>query len=82
LADRPDSELLEYAAREGWLVISHDVNTMPRHVRTRLEAGQTIAGLLMVRQPQPIGPVIDCLILIWSASEAHEWENQICFLPL
>ena len=22
------------------------------------------------------------LLLIWSASEAEEWHNQLCFLPL
>ena len=39
-------------------------------------------GLFMVRQTEPIGPVIDSLVLIWSASESEEWENQVCFLPL
>ncbi len=82
LADRPDGELLKYAASERWLIISHDVNTMPAYAHKRLEAGQTISGLLMVRQTQPIGPVIGSLILIWSASEAEEWQDQICFLPL
>jgi hypothetical protein len=82
LADRPDPDVLAYAAREGWLLISHDVNTMPGHAAARLDGGQGIAGLLMVRQTQPIGPVIESLVLIWSASEAEEWQNQIRFLPL
>ena len=29
-----------------------------------------------------VGAIIACLILIWSASQAVEWENQVCFLPL
>jgi hypothetical protein len=82
LADRPDPEVLEYAAREGWLIVSHDVNTMPAHAHARMRGGQAMAGLLMVRQDQPIGPVIDSLVLIWSASEAEEWHSQIGFLPL
>jgi hypothetical protein len=36
----------------------------------------------MVKQSAPVGVIITCLILIWSASEAEEWENHVCFLPL
>jgi hypothetical protein len=81
-SERPDAEVLEYAATEGLLVVSHDVNTVPGHAAARIAAGQLMAGLLMVRQTQPIAPVIDSLLLIWSASEAEEWQNQIRFLPL
>ena len=48
----------------------------------RLAAGQSMPGLLMVAQSEPIGPVIDSLVLIWSASEAEEWADQVRFLPL
>ena len=40
-----------------------------------------MAGLFMVRQSDPMGPVID-LVLIWSASEAEEWQGQVWFLPI
>ena len=79
---RPDTEVLEYAATQGLIIVSHDVNTMPGHAQTRLAAGKSVAGLLMVRQTQPIAVVIDSLVLIWSASEAAEWHGQIQFLPL
>ena len=26
--------------------------------------------------------IIENLLLIWSASEAEEWNNQVCFLSL
>jgi hypothetical protein len=35
-------------------------------------------GLLMVHQFQP--PVIDSLVLIWSASEAEDWK-KVKYLP-
>ncbi len=28
---RPDPEVLEYAEAQGFIVVSHDVNTMPAH---------------------------------------------------
>jgi Domain of unknown function (DUF5615) len=82
LGDRPDPEVLAFAAQQGFLVVSHDVNTMVGHAYARLAAGEAMVGLLMVRQSEPIGPVIDALVLIWSASEAEEWTDQVRFLPL
>jgi predicted nuclease of predicted toxin-antitoxin system len=82
LSDQPDPQVLSFAAESSFLVVSHDVNTMPAHASARLAAGQPMAGLFIVRQAQPIGPVIEDLLLIWSASEAEEWQDQIRFLPL
>jgi hypothetical protein len=64
------------------LIVSHDVNTMPGHAYARLAAGELMRGLLMVHQTQPIEPIIESLQLIWSASEAEEWQDQVRFLPL
>jgi hypothetical protein len=82
LQDRPDAEVLAYAAEQGLLVVSHDVNTMPAHAHRRLAAGLTLSGLLMVRQTDPVAEVIASLVLIWSSSEAEEWQGQVVFLPL
>jgi hypothetical protein len=82
LSDRPDPEVLAFAAEQGFLLVSHDVNTMTGHAQARIVAGEPMSGLLMVQQNQPIAAVIESLLLIWSASEAEEWRNQIRFLPL
>jgi len=82
LENQPDSGVLEYASVHGLIVISHDVNTMPAAAYDRLAAGQKVAGLMMVRQAAPIGPVIEDLVYIWSASDAEEWEGQVVFLPI
>jgi hypothetical protein len=75
-----DRDLLQYAAKHGLIVLSHDVNTLRGHAEERVRLGQTMTGLLLVSQHEPIGPIIDNLILIWSASEAEEYVNQIRFL--
>jgi hypothetical protein len=82
MSERSDPDFLEYAAREGLIVVSHDVNTMPGHAVSRINAGEIVSGLLMVQQTQPIAPIIESLLIIWSASEAEEWQGQIVFLPL
>jgi len=82
MSDRPDSELLKYAAREGLIVVSHDVNTMPAEAFSRIAEGRPLPGLLMVHQSAPIGAIIEDIIAIWSASEGEEWANHVSFLPL
>jgi hypothetical protein len=82
MSERVDAEVLAYAADQGFLVVSHDINTMPDAAYARMRAGQKMPGLLMVKQSDPVGPAIASLVLIWSASEAEEWENCVCFLPL
>jgi hypothetical protein len=55
---------------------------MPAAASARLARGLTFPGLLLARQRHPIAPVIESLLLIWSNSEAEEWEGQVQFLPL
>jgi hypothetical protein len=82
LSERLDEDVLAYAAQHGLIVVSHDVNTMTNAAYAILDAGGAMHGLLMVQQTKPIGPIIDSLVLIWSASEAEEWIGQVRFLPL
>jgi hypothetical protein len=79
---RSDDEVLEYAERERWLVVSHDVNTMRAAAHARLSRGESFPGLFMVQQASPIGSIIDSLVLIWAASDLEEWKDQVVFLPL
>ena len=82
LAKASDTSVLEFAAREGFIVVSHDVNTMRGAAVTRLNDGQEMAGLLLVHQRSPQAQTIDDLILIGIASDAAEWVGEIQFLPL
>jgi hypothetical protein len=84
LGDRKwsDPEILEFAASNGFIVVSHDVKTMRKHGVSRMATGLDIAGLMLVRQLDPIGPIIDSLVLIWTASDADEWINRVVFLPI
>lgn len=78
----PDAEVLEFAGRERWLVVSHDVNSMTAAAFSLLEAGTAMHGLLLVHQRDAIAPTIESLILIWTASEAEEWMGLVEHLPL
>ena len=77
-----DADVLRFAAENGWLVVSHDVNTMAAEAFDRAMSGQTMRGLFLTHQRDPVAAVIESLLLIWAASDAEEWAGQVCFLPL
>ncbi len=81
IADRPDDEVLAFAAEQGRIVLSHDVNTMTAAARQRLAGRLPMAGLLLIRQGDPMGDILDSLVLVWSATQAEEWTGVMAFLP-
>lgn len=74
--------MLEFAASESLIVVSHDTNTMTAAANARLVAALPMSGLIMAPQRTGIGIVIEDLLLIWAATEADEWPDRIEFLPL
>jgi len=76
-----DEAVLEQAARERRILVSHDRRTMPIHFAT-FTATRTSAGVILISQNLPIIQAVEDLILIWEASEAEEWVNCLDSLPL
>lgn len=76
-----DPTVLALASSEGRLLVSHDRQTMPQHFAEFISQ-ETSPGLLIVSQRLPISQAAEELLLIWIASEAEEWSNQIISLPL
>ena len=54
LSRAADDVVLQFAQRQAWLVVSHDVNTMPAAAYARLALGHSLSGLFMVQQSLPI----------------------------
>ena len=76
-----DPELLEIAAEQNRILVSHDRRTMTRHFRERLAAGKPSPGLFIVPQRGAIGEAVESLLLIWIASQAEEWYDRVVYLP-
>jgi hypothetical protein len=77
----PDPDVLEAAATEGRLLITHDQRTMPFHFGQFVRRRKS-PGVFIIPQRMGIGAAIEELLLIWAASDAEEWTNLIFFLPL
>jgi hypothetical protein len=77
-----DAVILEFAASENRIVLSHDVSTMESHARARILAGKSMPGLFLIQQVLPIGQAIDAIEVIALCSRDDEWQNRIEHLPL
>jgi predicted nuclease of predicted toxin-antitoxin system len=75
-----DPEVLAIAAQDGRVLVTHDRKTMPAEF-AQFIMSQTSSGVLIISQNLPISSAIDALILVWEASTAEEWINQIMSLP-
>ena len=77
-----DPEILQWAANEGRILISHDLKTIPGFAGERLTAGLPMPGVILLPSSLSIAQAIDEIAAIAVASNAEEWNNQIAYLPL
>ena len=82
LSGADDPSVLQWAADQGRIVVTHDASTLTKHALDRVAAGQPMPGVFEVRSVAPIGKAIDDLILLAECSREGEWEGQVHFLPL
>ncbi|MBD2177846.1 DUF5615 family PIN-like protein [Pseudanabaena sp. FACHB-1998] len=82
LAGEDDPTVLEWAAQENRILLSHDVATITRYAYERIAAGQPMTGVIEVTFDAPIGRVIEDLLVILDCSLEGELEGQIYYLPL
>lgn len=82
LLGKNDPVVLEWAARETRIVLTHDVRTMRHHAYARLAAGLPMPGVFAVPQSLAIAQAIEEVLLLAECSVEGEWEGQVRFLPL
>lgn len=80
LEGKKDQEVLAIAAKDGRILVTHDRKTMPAEFGKYIMS-QTSSGVLILPQNLSVSDAIEALILIWEASIAEEWVNQIMSIP-
>ena len=80
LSGTDDSVVLEWAAEENRLVITHDAGTMPRYARDRVNAGLPMPGVIEVPKPFRVGRVAEELVLLALCSRSGEWDKRVVYL--
>lgn len=63
LSGANDSAVLEWAAREGRVLLTHDITTITRYAYERLQAAQPMPGVFEVSRAISIGRVIEDILI-------------------
>lgn len=82
LSGADDPTVLEWAAVEQRILLTHDVSTITRHAYDRVRAQLPMPGVLEVGRSVPVGTAIDDILLMAECSSLGEWEGQVIYLPL
>ncbi len=82
LSGADDPSVLQWAADQGRVIVTHDISTLAKHAFDRIAAGQSMPGVFEVKSVAPVGQAIDDLVLLAECSVDGEWEGQVRFLPL
>ena len=82
LTSAADPAILEWAAREGRVLLTHDNMTMPGYAYDRVRNGAPMPGVFVVPQSLPVGQAIQEILVIDGCSVEGEWQGQVRYLPL
>jgi hypothetical protein len=75
-----DPDILLWAEREGRILLSLDVNSMPGHLAQHLQAGHHSPGVLFIRPGSPTTQVVFELALVAYAGNPADYEDRTGFL--
>ena len=76
-----DPKILEVAALENRILLTHDVRTLETHARARIAKSKPMPGVMIIREQVPIGKAIEGIILIAECDHPEEWNGIIRTRP-
>lgn len=82
LSGATDAEILEWAAQERRVLLSHDVATVPAEAWRRVADGRAMAGAVVVRQQVSVGQLVRALEVLVTCTDAEELDGKVMHLPL
>ena len=77
-----DPTVLEWAAKEERILLTHDVKTITHYAYSRVKNGLSMPGVFEVNLYAPIGRVIEDILLLAICSKENEWSGIIIYIPL
>jgi predicted nuclease of predicted toxin-antitoxin system len=79
----PDPLILDWAAAQGRIVITVDLNTMIGFAWDRVARAQPMPGLLVLRENSSMGAIIDEILLIAACYSAAEMASHaVIYVPM
>ena len=81
LMNADDPTILEWAAREERILLTHDVATITMYAYERINKGLPMPGVVEVIATASIGRILDDLELFVQCSLPEEYNGRILFIP-
>jgi len=82
LSESDDPSVLKWAAKEGRILLTHDVRTITFYAYERMRANKPMPGIFEISRKIALGVAIEDLLLIVECSHANAWEDRIVYFPL
>ena len=77
-----DPQLLEFAELNRMAIFTFDKSTMAVHARSHTASGRHTFGVFVwTKEMFGIKEAAEEIVLLWSASEAEEWIDEVRYLP-
>lgn len=76
-----DPAILEWAAANHRIVVTHDRATMPDFAYKRVAADQVMRGVIVFNDRIAVRQAIEELLLLNACSEQAEWMGLVVYLP-
>ena len=77
-----DPEILLWCEANDFSLVTKNRRSMPTHLRDHLTMGRHVRGIFILNPKQTIGETVEELVIIWTASEAGEYLDQVVYLPV
>ena len=79
LLSADDPSILDWAADNARILLTHDRATMPACAYNRASNQEPMPGIFVVDDRAALGPTIDDILLFALCSEDGEWEGQVLY---
>jgi hypothetical protein len=76
-----DATILLWAEREGRILLTEDVHTMPGHLLAHLQAGHHSPGVFVISLGCSIGQLLIALELVAHAGDAADYGDTVTYVP-
>jgi hypothetical protein len=82
LAAAPDPVILEWAASQGLVLLTHDRKTVPAFAYARVADGLPMPGVFLVNDDMPISQAMDELQIAVYCLSPEECSNIVKYFPI
>ena len=74
--------MLQWAAKEERIILTHDVQTLVGDAYARVEQGLSMSGVILVPETLAIGKALDDLEVAIGAGRPDDFKDRVTFIPL